>query len=57
VSWTKNGILCAESRAQVWKYLVLGGFSRDHLRQDVEDMNWTVGFKKFGFERIELYLL
>jgi hypothetical protein len=52
VSWTKTGILCAKSRAQVGKYLVLGGFSRDHLRQDVEDMNWTVRFKKFDFERI-----
>jgi hypothetical protein len=57
VSWTKNGILCAESRAQVWKYFVLGGFSMDHLREDVEDMNWTFPFKKFGFERSELCLL
>jgi hypothetical protein len=37
--------------------LLLGGFSRDHLWEDVEDMNWIVLFKKFGFERTELYLL
>jgi hypothetical protein len=53
---TKNFLIWAESRAQVWKRLVLEGFSSDHLSSDVEEMKYSVIFNAFASERIDLWL-